>query len=50
MLAIKAPPEDGGTCRRAGARKRGGAPDRGSGGKGPSGDLSPLTNSGYSPY
>ena len=37
-LAIKAPPEKGGTCRRAGARKRGGTR------QGPAGGLSPLPN------
>lgn len=48
MLAIKAPPEEGGTCRRAGARK-GGRHQTGAGGRGPSWDLSPFTNSGSSP-
>lgn len=48
VLAIKAPPEEGGTCRRAGARKGGGT-RQGLGGKGPAGDLSPVTNSGSSP-
>lgn len=37
-LAIKASPEKGGTCRRAGARKRGGTR------RGPAGGPSPLPN------
>ena len=47
-LAIKAPPEEGGTCRRAGARKRG-RHQMGVGSEGPGGDLSPFTHPGSSP-
>lgn len=41
-LAIKALPEEGGTCRRAGVWKRGRTR------RGPAGDLSPFTNPGSS--
>lgn len=47
-LAIKGPPEEGGTCRRAGAWKRG-RHQMGAGSQGPGGNLSPFTNRGRSP-